>query len=216
MRGSNYDGQHMKYETLVLGPLQTNCYLVYCEETRECAVIDPGAESPKIFEAVSAKDLKPVVLINTHGHVDHVGANKDVKEKYDIPLMMHEADVPMLKSILQSGLGLMLGAKSSPPPDSYLVENDEVIIGRGILKTAHTPGHSPGSLVFKTDNFLISGDTLFCMGVGRTDLPGGSWATLIDSINQKILIYPDDTIILPGHGPPTTVGQEKSSNPFLR
>jgi hydroxyacylglutathione hydrolase len=206
----------MKYDKIVVGPLQTNCYLVYCDETNECAVIDPGAEPDVIFQAVSAKNLIPVVLINTHGHVDHVGANKDVKEKYDIPLMMHEADVPMLKSILQSGLGLMLGAKSSPPPDSFLKENDEVKIGNSTLRIFHTPGHSPGSLILLADSFLISGDTLFCMGVGRTDLPGGSWATLINSISQKILIHPDDTIVLPGHGPSTTIGQEKSGNPFLR
>ena len=206
----------MKYEMIVVGPLQTNCYLVYCEETSECAVIDPGAEPDLIFQAVSSKGLKPVALINTHGHVDHVGANKDIKEKYDIPLMMHEADAPMLKSILQSGLGLMLGAKNSPPPDSLLEENDEVKIGNSTLKIFHTPGHSPGSLILLTDSFLISGDTLFCMGVGRTDLPGGSWTTLINSINEKIFIHPDDTIVLPGHGPSTTIGQEKSGNPFLR
>jgi hydroxyacylglutathione hydrolase len=206
----------MRYETIVVGPLQTNCYLVYCEESLECGIIDPGAESEKIFRTVSDFDLKPVVLINTHGHVDHVGANRDVKEKFDIPLMLHEADAPMLKSILQSGLGLMLGAKSSPPPDSFLRENDEVKIGKSTLKTFHTPGHSPGSLIFVSDNILLSGDTLFCMGVGRTDLPGGSWADLIDSIQKKIFIYPDDTIVLPGHGPSTTIGQEKRGNPFLR
>lgn len=206
----------MRYETIVVGPLQTNCYLVYCEESLECGIIDPGAESEKIFRTVSDFDLKPVVLINTHGHVDHVGANRDVKEKFDIPLMLHEADAPMLKSILQSGLGLMLGAKSSPPPDSFLRENDEVKIGKSTLRTFHTPGHSPGSLIFVSGNILLSGDTLFCMGVGRTDLPGGSWTDLIDSIQKKIFIYPDDTIVLPGHGPSTTIGQEKRGNPFLQ
>lgn len=206
----------MKYEMIVVGSLQTNCYLVHCEETRECAVIDPGAEPDVVSQAISSKSLKPVVLLNTHGHVDHVGANKDIKEKYGIPLMMHEADAPMLKSILQSGLGLILGAKSSPPPDSFLDENDEVKIGNFSLRVFHTPGHSPGGLVFLADNFLISGDTLFCMGVGRTDLPGGSWETLMDSIKRKILTLPDETVVLPGHGPSTTVGQEKSGNPFLR
>jgi len=178
--------------------------------------MDPGAEPEKIIRAISEKNLKPVVLINTHGHVDHVGANKDVKDRYDIPLLIHSADVPMLKSILQSGLGFFLGAKASPPPDRLLEEGDEVKIGTSSLKTIHTPGHSPGCLCFVRDELLFSGDTLFCGGVGRTDLPGGSWEKMMDSIRNKILILSDETIVFPGHGPHTTVGQERNMNPFIR
>lgn len=206
----------MKYENVIVGPLETNCYLIYCEETLECAVMDPGAEPEKIIRAINELNLKPVVLINTHGHVDHVGANKDIKEKYDIPLLMHSADVPMLKNILQSGLGLLLGAKSSPLPDRLLLEGDEIKIGTSSLQTIYTPGHSPGCLCFLRDDLLFSGDTLFCGGVGRTDLPGGSWEKMMDSIKNKVLILPDKTIVLPGHGPHTTVGQERAMNPFIR
>lgn len=206
----------MKYENVIVGPLETNCYLIYCEETLECAVMDPGAEPEKIIRAINELNLKPVILINTHGHVDHVGANKDIKEKYDIPLLMHSADVPMLKNILQSGLGLLLGAKSSPLPDRLLLEGDEIKIGTSSLQTIYTPGHSPGCLCFLRDDLLFSGDTLFCGGVGRTDLPGGSWEKMMDSIKNKVLILPDKTIVLPGHGPHTTVGQERAMNPFIR
>ena len=206
----------MKYENVIVGPLETNCYLIYCEETLECAVMDPGAEPRKIIQAIAERSLKPVVLIDTHGHVDHVGANKDIIEKYEIPLLMHEADAPMLKSILQSGLGLFLGARNSPPPDKFLSDGDELKIGTFSLKAIHTPGHSPRSLSFLYDKILFSGDTLFCGGVGRTDLPGGSWEELICSIREKILTLPDDTWVLPGHGPHTTIAQERSSNPFIR
>ena len=142
--------------------------------------------------------------------------DKDVKERYDIPLLIHSADVPMLKSILQSGLALFLGAKTSPPPDRLIEEGDEVKIGTSSIKAIHTPGPSPGSLCFIQDGLLFSGDTLFCGGVGRTDLPGGSWDNMIDSIRNKILILSDETLVLPGHGPHSTVGQERNMNPFIR
>ncbi|MGD8537420.1 MAG: MBL fold metallo-hydrolase [Candidatus Aminicenantes bacterium] len=206
----------MKYESVVVGALETNCYLAYCRDTLQCAVIDPGAEADKIFRIIHQKGLKPTLLINTHGHVDHVGANRDIKDKFDIPLYIHEADRPMLESILQSGLGLFLGAKKSPPPDDFMEEGDELTIGHTSLKVMHTPGHSPGSVSLMGDGCLFSGDTLFCGGVGRTDLPGGSWEELERSIREKIFTLPPDTLVLTGHGPSTTVDQETKFNPFIR
>ncbi len=205
----------MKYETLVVGALETNCYLVYCPLTKECAVVDPGAEAEEILRLIAAKGVKPVVILNTHGHVDHVGANRDLKEKFDVPLCIHSADKPMLEKSQHSELALFLEAKDSPSPDRLLKEGDKIKIGKSFLEVIHTPGHSPGSLSFFGDGFLLSGDTLFSGGVGRTDFPGGSWKELENSIKSKILVLPDETIILPGHGPSTTVGQEKSSNPFF-
>ena len=205
----------MDYETVVVGALETNCYLVYCQKTRECAVVDPGAEAQKIFRIIYEKNLKPTVLINTHGHVDHVGANKDIKEKFNIPLYIHASDSPMLDKVQQSELSFFLGAKNSPSPDHFLQDGDSVEVGKSFLQVIHTPGHSPGSVSFLGDGFLISGDTLFCGGVGRTDFPGGSWEELRNSIKNKILNRPDETIILPGHGPSTTVEREKNSNPFI-
>lgn len=206
----------MKYEMIVVGALETNCYLVYCEETRESAVVDPGGDPEKIIRKISELGLKPVILIDTHGHVDHVGANKDIKEKYDIPLCIHSADSKMLDNIIASAMGLFLGAKKSPNPDKFCEEGEKIPIGNSHLEIIHTPGHSPGSISLSGDGFLLSGDLLFCGGVGRTDLPGGSWSVLEDSIRNKIFNFPDDTIVLPGHGPATTVGQEKMANPFIR
>lgn len=206
----------MNYEMIVVGPLETNCYLVYCEETLESAVVDPGADPEKIIRRINELALKPVVLINTHGHVDHVGANKDIKDKYDIPLCIHPADDKMLGNVLASAMGLFLGAKKSPKPDKFLEDGETITVGRSHLEVLHTPGHSPGSISLSGDGFLLSGDLLFCGGVGRTDLPGGSWNVLEDSIRNNIFRFPDETVVLPGHGPATTVGQEKAANPFIR
>jgi len=205
----------MKYETLVVGALETNCYLVYCLETLECAVVDPGAEAEEILRLIARKGLKPVVVLNTHGHVDHVGANRNIKEKFNIPLCIHSADKALLEKSQNLELAIFLEARDSPSPDRFLKEGDRIKIGKSFLEVIHTPGHSPGSVSFLGDGFLLSGDTLFSGGVGRTDFPGGSWKELENSIKKKILTMPDETIILPGHGPSTTVGQEKSSNPFI-
>ena len=206
----------MRFETVVVGSLETNCYLVYCSKTKECVVIDPGADAEKIFRAIAESELKPVLLVNTHGHVDHIGANGDIKDRLNIPLCIHKSDSAMLESILQSALGLLLGARQSPPPDRFLEDGDVIEFGARRLDVIHTPGHSEGSISLKGDGLLISGDTLFCGGVGRTDLPGGSWEKLVDSIQKKILTLPEETIVLPGHGPSTTVGQEKNDNPFIQ
>jgi hydroxyacylglutathione hydrolase len=205
----------MNYEILIVGPLETNCYLVYSQDSLECAVVDPGAEADRIFQLIAQKNLKPTLLLNTHGHVDHIGANKDVKEKYNIPLYIHSADGPMLENVQQSEMAIFLGAMDSPSPDHFLNDGDKIKIGKSFLQVIHTPGHSPGSVSFLGDGFLLSGDTLFFGGVGRTDLPGGSWKEMVNSIKNKILTMPDEMKVLPGHGPFTTVGQEKRANPFI-
>jgi hydroxyacylglutathione hydrolase len=205
----------MKYELVVVGALETNCYLVYCEETRACAVIDPGADPEKIIATVADLELRPAVVLNTHGHVDHIGGNSDIVKKYAVPLAMHAADTGMLQVSDYIELSLLLGARNSPPPDRLLTEGDEVAFGRVSLRVIHVPGHTPGSVGFLGGGVLFSGDTLFCGGVGRTDLPGGSWKDLERSIRERILTLPEETIVLPGHGPWTTVEQERNSNPFL-
>lgn len=205
----------MKYELVVVGALETNCYLVYCEESRSCAVIDPGADPEKIIATVADLELKPVVVLNTHGHVDHIGANSDIVRKYAVPLAIHDADAGMLQVSDYIELSLLLGAKNSPPPDRLLSDGDEIAVGRASLRVVHTPGHSPGSVGFVHGGVLFSGDTLFCGGVGRTDLPGGSWKDIERSIRERILGLPGETVVLPGHGPRTTVEQERISNPFL-
>ncbi|MFP4083244.1 MAG: MBL fold metallo-hydrolase [Candidatus Aminicenantes bacterium] len=206
----------MEFESVVVGALETNCYVVYCPETLECGVVDPGAEAEKIIRIILRKKLNPVIILNTHGHVDHVGANQDLKDRFNVPLCLHPADRSMLKNILQSDMGFLLGAKESPAPDRDLKDGEEVKIGRSSLRVVHTPGHSPGSVSFLGDGFLLSGDAIFYGGVGRTDLPGGSWQELENSIRSKILTLPPETSILPGHGPFTSVRQEKNWNPFIR
>lgn len=201
---------------VVVGALETNCYLVYCEKTLECAVVDPGADPEKIFYAIADKHLKPVTLINTHGHVDHIGANKDIKDRFDVPLLIHEEDVLLLQNALLSEIAFLLGAQASPDPDSFLREGDEIRFGESRLQVLHTPGHSPGSVSLKGEGLLLSGDTLFCGGVGRTDLPGGSWDELVRSIQERIFTLDGQTRVYPGHGPSTSVDQEKNANPYVR
>jgi glyoxylase-like metal-dependent hydrolase (beta-lactamase superfamily II) len=205
----------MNYKLVVVGPLDTNCYLVYCQETLDCAVIDPGAEAERIFPLIVELGLKPVVILNTHGHIDHIGANKDVKDKFNVPLCIHSLDSLLLEKIQEFELSFFLGAKESPPADRLLKDKDTIWFGKSSLRVVHTPGHTPGSVSFLGDGILFSGDTLFSGGVGRTDLPGGSTRDLEKSIKEKILTLPPETIVLPGHGPLTTVGEEKESNPFL-
>ena len=205
----------MKYELIIVGALETNCYLVYSPESHGCIIIDPGAEPEKIFPVIAELELKPVLIVNTHGHVDHIGANRDMKDHYSIPLCLHAADQPLLEQAQQSELSIFLGAKESPPADRFLKDGEEIAVGRSRLRVIHTPGHSPGSISLYGSGYLFSGDTLFCEGVGRTDLPGGSWKDLEQSIRTRILVLAEDTVVLPGHGPLTTIGREKSSNPFL-
>jgi len=205
----------MRYREIVVGALETNCYLVYCEETLECAVVDPGAEAERILPEIYEAGLKPVILINTHGHIDHIGANRDIRDKFGIPIYIHAADSQMLGKIQQLELSLFLGAKDSPPADHFLADGDEVKIGKTSLRVIHTPGHSPGSVSLLGTGFLLSGDTLFMEGVGRTDLPGGSQKQLERSLRERIMVLPDEIVVLPGHGPLTTVGQERMNNSFV-
>jgi hydroxyacylglutathione hydrolase len=205
----------MKFHAVIVGALETNCYLVYCPHTLECAIVDPGADPGRIFLDISRLSLKPVLILNTHGHLDHTGANKDMKERFAAPLLIHAADRGLLDSAEQDELRFLLGAKDSPAADGFLEDGQVLPLGRDSLRVLHTPGHTPGSVCFLGDHFLLSGDTLFFEGVGRTDLPGGSARQLEASIRTKILTLDDSLTVLPGHGPPTSIGQERSNNLFL-
>ena len=213
-------GREMKYKFIIVGGLETNCYLVYCEDTKACVIVDPGAESDKIFPVIAEEELRPIAVINTHGHVDHIGANRDMKDKFDIPLWIHAGDKEMLVRTQSLELSLFLGAKDSPPPDRYLVDGDEIKIGNGRLRVLHTPGHSPGGMCLYTDGMVFTGDSLFVGSVGRTDFPGSSWDVLEASIQKKLFTLPGDTIVYPGHNygptPSSTIQYEKRHNPFVR
>jgi len=205
----------MEHEIVIVGALETNCCLVYCAETLECAIIDPGADPDRIFPVIAGLGLRPVMILNTHGHVDHVGANKDMKDHFGVPILIHSKDNPILQAAMDSELSSLLGAQPSPAPDRFLKDGETIAIGRSTLKVIHLPGHSPGSVGFYGAGTLFSGDTLFSGGVGRTDLAGGSRRDLENSIRTKIHVLPPETLVIPGHGPQTTVGQEIESNPSL-
>jgi len=206
----------MKYELIIVGALETNCYLVYCKDTLSCAVIDPGAEPDKIFPVIAGLKLKPIMVLNTHGHTDHVGANRDIIDRFHVPLLIHAADEPWLKNMMSSELSLLLDSKESPPPDRFLKDRETIRIGTVCLKVIHTPGHTPGSVGFLGPGIYFSGDTLFNGGVGRTDLPGGDYDAIMKSIKTKLFMLPNEVKVHSGHGIATTIGYEKRSNPFLQ
>lgn len=206
----------MVIKRFMVGAIETNCYVVSCPDTREAVVIDPGDYDPSLAAYLEQQDLVVKYIINTHSHFDHTGGNKKVKDATGAPLLIHRAEAGMLPRI--NLLALMFGLKvdKSPQADGFLAEGDEVKFGNISLNVLETPGHSPGSITLYADNVAFVGDTLFAGSIGRTDLPGGSYDRLIQSITGKIVPLGDDTVVYSGHGPETTVGREKQYNPFLR
>lgn len=206
----------MIIKKLEVGPIMANCFILGCESTKEAVVIDPGDDSDRILMELSKSELKVKYLINTHGHFDHVGANKRMKEVTGAQLAIHPEDEPMFKELSHSASMFGLTAQNSPPADILLKHGDEISFGEINLKVIHTPGHSKGGICLYTKGHLFSGDTLFAGSIGRTDLPGGDYDTLISSIKNNLLSLDDKTIVYTGHGPETTLGDERRSNPFLR
>lgn len=199
-----------------VGPLSANCYIVADEEAKEAVVVDPGGEGDMIAELCRQQGLAVRYIINTHGHADHILGNAALKEATGAQLLVHEADKEMLTSA-QLSLAAYVGEQGKLiPPDRILREGDELPLGALVLKILHTPGHTPGGICLAVENALFTGDTLFAESVGRTDFPGGSHMQLLDSIKTKLYTYPDDTVVYPGHGPSTTIQQEKVYNPFVR
>jgi len=205
----------MILETLPTGPLDVNCWIIGCEDTGECIVIDPGGDGPLILEKMNEMKLEAVMVINTHGHFDHIGGNAFLIENTSARLMMHKADELFLKDASEHALMWGMEFEESPAPEIHLVDGDKLTIDSIVLKILHTPGHSPGSISILAENHLFAGDLLFSGSIGRTDLSGGDYAQLISSVREKVFVLPDDTIVHPGHGPDTSVGVEKRTNPFL-
>lgn len=205
----------MLIETLTVGPVMTNCYIIGCEETGKGAIIDPGGSAERILDAVERMELDIVYVLNTHGHFDHTLANDEVVEATGAPLAIHEADAPALAHGGGASWFGMRGSKSSA--DLLLTEGDVLKVGNLELHVLHVPGHSPGGVAFYVprEGVVFSGDALFNMGIGRTDLPGGSYPQLMASIRAKLFALPDETVVYSGHGPATTIGRERVGNPFL-
>lgn len=202
-------------ESLTVGPIQANCYILGCEETQEAVVIDPGGEADRILMTLARSNLKLRYIINTHGHFDHVGANKRLKDVTGAPILIHRLDAPMLDQLSANAASWGLSAEDSPAPDRMLEEGDTITFGTITLKVLHTPGHTQGGISLFTDGCVFVGDTLFAGSVGRTDFPGGNAATLKQNIQAKLFSLADDVIVYPGHMEPTTVGKERRTNPFV-
>ena len=212
----------MIIETVVVGPLQANCYIVGCEEVRDCAVIDPGGDPEEVIERIRRLGLRPVWILDTHGHGDHIGGQRALKEAFPAALIaIHEADAPMLRSAVKNLSGFLGMPVKSPPADRVLHDGDVLDVGRMTLEVIHVPGHTPGGVAFYAPvgpdetPAVFCGDALFAGGVGRVDFPGGDMDQLLSSIRNRLLVLPPRTIVYPGHGEPTTIGQEAHSNPFL-
>ena len=206
----------MIVETIVVGPLQVNCYLVGCEKSRVAAVIDPGDDVEHIIESLKKADLKAAYIINTHEHFDHVGGNKRLHEATGAQILAHSASAEEITNISSRALLWGMRAEDSPPVDRQLEDGDLVNIGESVtLKVLSTPGHSLGSISLVGEGVAFVGDLIFAGSIGRTDFPGGDYETLIRSVREKIFPLGDDVVLYSGHGPATSVGRERATNPFF-
>ncbi len=210
----------MTVDTFTFNPFQENTYIL-SDKTGECIIIDPGCYEPREKEELEGfilqRGLKPVRLINTHCHIDHVLGNRFVQDTYNLQLELSMLEIPLLNAVTEYGTQFGITCEASKEPFAFLVEGEPVTFGQTSLSLLHTPGHSPGGmcLYHEGEKVIVAGDVLFQMSIGRTDLPGGDYDTLIASIREKLFALPDDVTVYPGHGPSTTIGHEKQHNPFL-
>ena len=207
-------------QSFTFNPYQENTYVLF-DETGECVIIDPGmyegSEQNRLVNFIAEKGLKPVLLLNTHCHIDHVLGNKFVFDQWGLKPQFHKGELPLLHRVVSYAPQMGFKYEVSPEPEVFLAETGTVTFGNSELELIFAPGHSPAHLCFyaKAENFLIGGDVLFFRSIGRTDLPGGNHQQLIESIKTNVFALPDDCEVFPGHGPSTTIGYEKVNNPFL-
>lgn len=205
----------MILERLEVGVFAENCYVVGCEQTREGVVIDPGDEINRILSAIEQHKLKIKYILLTHAHLDHVKEAAAIKRELTAPLFIHRADQFLLENLPAQAAAFGLSTSGIPQVDHYIDENDVIKFGKEQFQVYSTPGHSPGSVTFAAPTAAFVGDVLFAGSIGRTDLPGGDFDTLIHSIKSKLFPLGDDILVYPGHGPSTTIGVERRTNPFL-
>jgi len=211
----------LSVQPLTFNSLQENTYIVY-DDTRTCAIVDPGCYTPQEQAALDAciaqHNLQVTHLINTHAHIDHVLGNQHVKATYGVPLALHALEAPILQAATQFAPCYGFPDYLPAEADVLLATGDIIQVGQSTLTVLHVPGHSPGHIALYSaqNRFCLSGDVLFRNSIGRTDLPGGDQASLLQSIHQQLLPLGDEVVVYPGHGPSTTIGAEKSSNPFCR
>jgi len=208
----------MILEMLTVGPFQENCYIVGDEQTGVGAIVDPGDEAVRIALAVEQTNLEIIQILITHAHIDHVGAVAALGDEYSCPVLMHAEAEPMLRQLPTQAMMMGLRFGKVPAVDSHIEDEEVIEVGDLQLRSLYTPGHAPGHLAFyvESEGLVLSGDALFAGSVGRVDLPGGSIEVLMQSIEERLLTLPDETRVYPGHGPETTIGNERVHNPFLR
>ncbi len=204
--------------SLVVGPLATNCHILVCRETGRAAVMDPGFDAERILEVLDDLSAQAEWILLTHGHIDHVAAAAQVAEATGAKIAIHEADRATLDHAPQMALVFGVKMDQAPQPEIFFKGGEDLSVGQLSLRVIHTPGHTPGGVCFHLpqENLLVAGDTLFYRGVGRTDLPGGSWEALADSIRGKLYVLDGKTRVLTGHGPETVLREEMIMNPFVR
>lgn len=205
----------MIIEIIVVSSFQQNCRILYCEDTKEGILVDPGDESEKILYKINQLGIKIKYILGTHGHLDHIGAVKEIQTALQVPFCIHKDDEFLLQCIQDQAEFFGWHSVEQPNIDKYLQDGDTLSFGKYTGMILHTPGHSQGSISFLVGKDILVGDLLFAGSIGRTDLPGGSFQSLLHSLQEKISALPDNTIVHPGHGPSTTVGYEKENNPFF-
>lgn len=204
-------------QSLATGELKVNCYLLGCQLTGQAMVIDPGGQAQRILEILEEKKLTLKMVLNTHGHFDHVGGNAQLVEATGADLLIHEADLPILQGASEHAAYFgCQPIKPSPEPTRFLRDGELIELGECRFQVIHVPGHSPGGICLLGEGRLFSGDSLFAGSIGRTDLPSGDQGALMKALRERILPLPDELLVCPGHGPETTIGRERRSNPYLR
>lgn len=207
----------MKWERIPLGPLQTNAYILSLSDGT-CVIFDPGSEGEKFVRYIDEQGYQPLAILLTHAHFDHIGAINDVVKKWPVPVYIHENEKEWLSDPLLNGSAYFIGEQVKVAHVPHCLQTDTVLtIGPFTFELLETPGHSPGSVSYycREIEAVISGDVLFAGSIGRTDLPGGNYEQLMQSIHDRLLVLPEETVVLPGHGPETTIGAEMDTNPFL-
>lgn len=205
----------MKLESLVVGPIQVNCFIITCPTTHQSAIVDPGDDADRILRKCESQNINLTKILLTHGHFDHIGAVHHIKKATDAEILMHKADEFLIQAAPMQAAAFGLPAPPTFTVDTYIQEGDEITVGELAAAVIETPGHTPGGVCFQFENDLFAGDTLFYGGIGRTDLPGGNYDQILQSIKTKLFVLPDELRVYSGHGPATTIGREKQYNPFV-
>lgn len=206
-----------KIHRITAGPFQENGYIIHSDDSLECFIVDPGDSADKYINYIENNDLKPLAIVNTHGHVDHVSAVQPIKKHFSIPFYLHQNDKMLLGEHYKS-VCLMYGINPANEPivDHWINDETELKIGKYVIKIINTPGHTPGGVCFLINGDIFTGDTLFSGSIGRTDLPGGDYETLMNSLQILVDEVSSETVVHSGHGPDTTIGDESRTNPFLQ